>query len=353
MIPIRTGRAALLVLLAAAGTQALVVAQGVQRQEPILPLPDRATDVEPAKVNLGAKLFADKRFSADGTVSCQSCHLPDAGGADPRRHSVSAFGKVRPVNSPTIFNVRYNTSGLNWTGRTKDLEAQIKGSVGNADTMAHDWGKVIEVLARDPAMVAEFKAAYGGDQPVTQENAAHAIVSFEKSLVTPSRFDDWLRGDERAITAQEKQGYDKFKAYGCVACHAGINVGGNSFMKMGLLGDYFAEREKKGRGAIVDADKGRLAVTKKEEDLHVFRVPPLRNVALTAPYFHDGAVPTLDEAIELMGRFQLGREIPPADRKDIAAFLGSLTGKQLERQSAGSPPARSLDGPEAPRGEAR
>lgn len=350
---IRTGRAALLVLLAGAGVHALVVAQGTLRQEPILPLPDQVTDVEPARVNLGAKLFADKRFSADGTVSCQSCHLPDFGGADPRRHSVSAFGKVRPVNSPTIFNVRYNTSGLNWTGRTRDLEAQIKGSVGNADTMAHDWGKVVAVLTADAAMVAEFKVAYGGDQPVTQENASDAIVSFEKSLVTPSRFDDWLKGNDGAITAREKQGYEKFKAYGCVACHSGINAGGNSFMKMGLAGDYFAERERKGRGAVVDADKGRLAVTKKQEDLHVFRVPSLRNVALTAPYFHDGAVPTLDEAIELMGRFQLGREIPPADRADIAAFLHSLTGKQLEPQAAGGIPARSPGGPQAARGEAR
>lgn len=330
-ISYRSARGALPIVLA--GVAAVVVAQGSQRNEPILPLPDRASDVEPAQVRLGARLFADKRFSADGTVSCQSCHLPEHGGADPRRHSVSAFGKVRELNSPSILNVRYNTSGLNWTGRTKDLDAQIAGSVGNADTMAHDWGKVMEVLAADPEVAAEFKAAYGGEEPVSRKNAMHAIVSFEKSLVTPSRFDAWLRGDDRAITAQEQRGYDKFKAYGCVGCHNGINVGGNSFMKFGIAGDYFAEREKKGRGALVEVDKGRVLVTKKPEDLHVFRVPSLRNVALTAPYFHDGAVPTLDEAIELMGRFQLGREIPPADRQDIAAFLHSLTGEPLEHWS--------------------
>ncbi|MBE7368216.1 cytochrome-c peroxidase [Ramlibacter pallidus] len=321
------------VLVAAGGAALLVHAQGTARNEPILPLPDAVTDVEPAKVKLGGKLFADPRFSADGSVSCQSCHLPHAGGADPRRHSVSAFGKVRPLNSPTIFNVRYNTVGLNWTGRTKDLDAQIKGSVGNADTMAHDWGKVIQVLAQDQAIASEFKAAFGGDNPVNQANASEAIVAFEKSLVTPSRFDDWLKGKDSAITAQEKAGYEKFKAYGCVACHNGINVGGNSFMKMGLTGNYFADREKKGRGAEVDVDKGKFAVSKKEEDMYVFRVPSLRNVALTAPYFHDGAVPTLDEAIDLMGRFQLGREIPPADRQDIAAFLNALGGKQLEQSA--------------------
>lgn len=311
------------------GVHALVQAQ---RTEPILPLPEAATDVEPAKVKLGEKLFADTRISADNSVSCQSCHLPHAGGADPRRHSVSAFGKVRALNSPTIYNVRYNNAGLNWTGRTKDLDAQINGSISNADTMAHDWGKVMKILADDPGIAAEFKAAYGGDDAISQKNAMHAIVSYEKSLVTPSRFDDWLKGKDNAITAQEKQGYDKFKAYGCVGCHSGINVGGNSFMKFSPIGDYFADREKKGRGAKIELDKGRYVVTKKEEDMQVFRVAPLRNVALTAPYFHDGAVETLDEAIELMGRHQLGREIPAADRKDIEAFLKSLTGKQFEKR---------------------
>lgn len=307
-------------------------AQSAPRNEPIQPLPESVTDVEPAKVKLGEKLFADKRFSGDGTVSCQSCHLPHAGMADPRRHSVSAFGKVRELNSPTILNIRYNTAGLNWTGRTKDLDAQISGSVGNADTMGHNWGKVIEVLAADAAMAGEFKSAYGGEAPVSQKNAMHAIVSFEKSLVTPSRFDDWLRGKDDAISAQEKLGYDKFKAFGCVGCHSGINVGGNSFMRFSPVGDYFADRAKKGRGAMVDVDKGRFLVTKKDEDMHVFRVAPLRNVALTAPYFHDGAVETLDEAILLMGRHQLGREIAAADRKDIEAFLRSLTGKALEQR---------------------
>lgn len=300
--------------------------------EPILPLPDKVTDVEPAKVKLGERLFADRRLSADGSVSCQSCHLPNAGGADPRRHSVSAFGKVRELNSPTIFNVRYNTIGLNWTARTADLDKQIAGSISNADTMAHSWPKVLEILAADAEVSAEFKRVYGGDSPVSQANVSHAIVSFEKAQITPSRFDDWLKGDDKAISPTEKAGYEKFKAFGCVGCHSGINVGGNSFAKLGLIGDYWGYRVSKGRGAMVDVDKGRFLVTKKEEDMHVFRVPPLRNVALTAPYFHDGSVPTLDEAIQLMGRHQLGREISAEDRKSIEAFLRSLSGKDLVRQ---------------------
>jgi len=315
----------------ACGAHVLVAAQAPRAGEPIAPLPAEVSDVDPAKVRLGEKLFADRRFSGDGTVSCQSCHLPHVGMADPRRHSVSAFGKVRELNSPTLLNVRYNTAGLNWTGRTKDLDAQISGSVGNADTMAHDWAKVVQILAADAAMAAEFRSVYGGDDPVNQKNASHAIVSFERSLVTPSRFDDWLLGKDNAITPQEKAGYEKFKSNGCVACHNGINVGGNSFMKFSMIGDYYADRARRGRGAMVEVDKGRFLVTRKEEDMHVFRVAPLRNVALTAPYFHDGAVDTLDEAILLMGRHQLGREIPLEDRRDIEAFLNSLTGKQFEK----------------------
>ena len=315
-----------------ASGQLVVTAQTVRRSEPLLALPDKMTDVDPARARLGERLFADKRLSGDGTVSCQSCHLPDAGGADPRRHSVSAFGKVRELNSPSIFNVRYNTSGLNWTGGTKDLDAQIAGCIGNTDTMGHDWGKVLKLLAADPAMAAEFKAVFGGDEPVSQQNASNAIVSFERSLVTPSRFDDWLNGSDKAITAQEKTGYAKFKSYGCVGCHSGINVGGNAFVKFSIVGDYYGDRARLGRGAMVEADTGRFVVTGKPQDMHVFRVPSLRNVALTAPYLHDGAVATLDEAIQIMGRYQIGIDIPVGDRWEIAAFLNSLTGKRLEKR---------------------
>jgi len=255
----------------------------VRPGEPIQPLPDAPADLEPAKVQLGAKLFADKRLSADGTVSCQSCHLPNAGGADPRRHSVSAFGKVREINSPSIFNMEVLTSGLNWTGRTQNLDKQIAGSISNADTLANSWPKVLEILAADAEVSKQMKAVYGGEQPVSQANVSHAIVSFERSLVTPSRFDDWLKGDDRAITPREKKGYELFKANGCVACHNGVAVGGNSFQRFAPIGDYFAYREKMKRGAMVEPDKGRFVVTKKPEDMHVFRVAPLRNVALTAP----------------------------------------------------------------------
>lgn len=299
------------------------------RAEPILPLPD-ARDIDPVKAGLGAKLFADPRLSADQSVSCQSCHLPEFGGADPRRHSTSAFGKVRALNSPSIFNVRFNTAGLNWTGRTPSLENQISGSIPNADTMANSWPNVLATLAKDANLVAAFTAAYGEAPFASPKAVMDAIVSFERSLVTPSRFDDWLHGDERALSQAERIGYQRFKEIGCVGCHNGVNVGGATFAKLGLFGDYFADRASKGRGAPNELDKGRILTTKNPSDLHVFRVAPLRNVALTAPYFHDGAVPSLDEAIQLMARHQLGRELSPIDRSLIAAFLGSLSGKRLE-----------------------
>ena len=324
-------RVLLSVVLWLAAVPAWPQAPSARAAEPIVPLPE-AHGVDPAKAALGAKLFADPRLSADQSVSCQSCHLPEFGGADPRRHSVSAFGKVRELNSPTIYNVRFLTAGLNWTGRTASLENQISGSIPNADTMANSWPNVLAVLAKDAGLVAAFTATYG-EAPFANPNAAmDAIVSYERSLVTPSRFDDWLRGDERALSHAERIGYQRFKEVGCVGCHNGINVGGGSFAKLGLFGDYFADRTAKGRGAPNELDKGRILTTKNASDLHVFRVAPLRNVALTAPYFHDGSVPTLDEAIQLMGRHQLGRELSPVDRSLIAAFLGSLSGKGLERR---------------------
>jgi cytochrome c peroxidase len=321
-------------VVAATALIGVCVAQSGRLNEPIQALPLGVTDVDLLKVKLGEKLFADKRLSVDGTVSCQSCHLPEFGGADPHRHSVSANGVVRPMNSPSIYNLRYNTSGLNWTGRTASLEKQIEGSISNKDTMAHSWPAVIEWMAKDTAMVKEFAAAFGGDNAVSQKNAMDAIVSFERSLVTPSRFDDYLRGDDNAITAEAKRGYDLFKSNGCTACHNGINVGGNSYFKMGLVADYFAAREKAGRGAVNELDQGKFLQSKVETDRHVFRTAPLRNVELTAPYFHDGSVATLDEAVQLMARHQLGKELPADERKFIASFLRSLTGKELEKYRA-------------------
>ena len=306
-------------------------AQSESRQrEPIAPIPAQVSDIDRAKATLGERLFSDARLSGDGSVSCRSCHLPKSGGADPRRYSVSAFGKVRQVSSPSIFNLRYLGSGLNWTGRTPSLERQVEGAMSNPDTMASSWDKVLAILSADADVAQQFGAVYGEETAVTKRNVIDAIAHYERSLVTRSRFDDWLEGDARALTPVEKQGYEKFKALGCAGCHSGPAVGGNSFARLGVFGDYFKDRAARGGGELIEFDKGKFRQTGKPEDLHVFRVSPLRNVALSAPYFHDGSVATLDEAIHLMGRYQLGRELPPEERRLIAAFLHALTGKGLE-----------------------
>lgn len=202
--------------------------------------------------------------------------------------------------------------------------------MANPATMASSWEKVLDVLSADADVARQFGEVYGGKEAVNQRNVIDAIAHYERSLVTRSRFDDWLEGDARALMPAEKQGYDKFKALGCAGCHGGRAVGGNSFARLGVFGDYFKDRAARGGGDLNEFDKGKFRQTGKPEDLHVFRVSPLRNVALTAPYFHDGSVATLDEAILLMGRHQLGRELPAEDRRLIAAFLQALTGKDLE-----------------------
>jgi cytochrome c peroxidase len=288
-------------------------------REFIVPLPSEIS-VDPKKVELGKRLFHDARLSHDDSVSCASCHNLSKGGADGLRLAVGILGQPSKVNSPTVFN-----SGLNfrqfWDGRAATLDEQASGPVLNPAEMGSTWEEVIPKLRSDPSYVEAFDRIYaGGVQP---RNVEHALASFERSLVTPdSRFDKYLKGEATAITADELKGYQLFQSYGCVACHQGANVGGNLFQKFGVMKDYF-----KARGGITVADLGRFNVTGRAEDVHVFKVPSLRNVALTAPYFHDGSAGTLEEAVLVMGLYQLGTAIPPADVELIVAFLRTLTGR--------------------------
>ena len=191
----------------------------------------------------------------------------------------------------------------------------------NPGEMGSNWPEVLGKLGQDPTLLGQFKLLYkDGLQPY---NIQDAIATFERSLVTSSRFDRYLRGDPGAINDDEKRGYQLFKSYGCAACHQGVNVGGNMYQKFGVMGDYF-----KGRANITEADLGRYAVTKKESDRHVFKVPSLRNVELTAPYFHDGSATSLEAAVEVMFRYQLGRPAPAADRTLIIGFLKTLTSEK-------------------------
>jgi cytochrome c peroxidase len=285
--------------------------------EPISPIP-LTVDLDARKVALGSVLFADPQLSHDDTVACATCHHLDTGGVDHLAHSVGINGAVGGRNAPTVFN-----SGLNfrqfWDGRAPTLEDQIDGPTAAPREMGSTWTEIIRKLDASPAYVTSFTGLYGGG--ITSTAVKDAIATFERSLNTPnSRFDQFLRGDATAITRAEADGYAEFKSFGCVSCHQGTNVGGNMYQRFGVM-------EQLGPSTSLAADPGRFKVTGDERDLHTFKVPSLRNVALTAPYFHDGSVTTLEGAVVIMGRYQLGRQLTSAEVEPLVAFLKTLTGE--------------------------
>lgn len=270
-----------------------------------------------ATVELGKNLFFDPRLSKSGFISCNSCHNLATGGADNLKSSIGHKWNLGPINSPTVLNAKYNLAQF-WDGRAKDLFEQAGGPIANPGEMAATHELAMEVLQSIPGYKPLFTAAFGSEQ-ITMERVQKAIATFEETLVTPdSPFDKYLAGNKKALTADELAGYELFKSKGCVGCHNGPAVGGNSFQKMGLVKPYLTDSKA----------EGRVAVTKNEADRGAFKVPTLRNVALTYPYFHDGNVWTLDEAVQLMGRHQLGIELANEETAKIVAFLKTLTGEQ-------------------------
>lgn len=306
-------------LLCLSGAIAATAPAHAQSEEPIRPIP-LTVKLDAKKVALGDKLFHDKRLSKDNTLACASCHGLDRGGVDGGVGSTGINGAKGPINAPTVFNSGFNFRQF-WDGRANSLEEQAAGPIHNPKEMGSNWAEVLGKLSQDAALVATFKESYpDGLQP---KNVQDAIATFERSLITPnSRIDKYLRGDKTALKDDELRGYQLFKNYGCVACHQGVNVGGNMFQVFGVMGDYFAKR-----GGATEADLGRFNVTKNEADKHMFKVPSLRNVALTAPYFHDGSAKTLNDAVEVMFKFQLGRVAPQQDKELIVKFLHTLTGE--------------------------
>jgi cytochrome c peroxidase len=297
--------------------------------EPIKPLPDMI-QVSRHKAQIGELLFRDVRLSANRTVSCAGCHDVNRGGADGSAHSTGFAGRLTLVNTPTIFNAALNFK-LHWDGRADTLESQVDVLMENAVEMGAKWTDVVAWIAKDEKYAGAFAHAY--KDGVTKANIIDAIASYERTLITPnSRFDKYLKGDALAITEIEKAGYQKFKQYGCVACHQGMNVGGNMFQTFGAMGDYFKNRGQE----ETRADLGRYNVTKHESDKHVFRVPSLRNVELTAPYFHDGTAKTLEQAVDVMFKYQLGRSAPKEDKEQIILFLKTLTGEMNAQPVHGS-----------------
>jgi cytochrome c peroxidase len=285
--------------------------------EPIQPIP-LTLSLDPDKVSLGKTLFEDPRLSEDNRISCVSCHNLNLGGVDRRVLSVGINGNLTDVNTPTIFNVSFNFR-FNWNGKFENLTDHLNALMTNPKVMGVKWETLIEKLKEDSEYRETFDRLYRDG--LTPANIKDAIVLYETSLYTPnSRFDRFLRGDKQALTQSEKEGYKLFKNYGCISCHQGINVGGNMFQRFGVMGNYFADR-----GNITKADLGRFNVTKDEADRYVFRVPSLRNVELTAPYFHDGSAATLDKAIAVMVRYQLGRPLSREKIDLIVQFLRTLT----------------------------
>jgi len=289
------------------------------RPPPLTPLPQMSAPASPALVELGRRLFHDVRLSGDDTVSCASCHVIDQGGVDHQPTAVGVAGRMGEANAPTVLNAAFNFRQF-WDGRAATLEEQAAGPVHNPIEMNSNWPQVLGKLAGDEEYRRLARAAAG--QPLDADLIVRAIAAFERTLITPDApFDRHLRGDEAALSAQARRGHRLFLDLGCVACHQGVNVGGNLFANLGVMGDFFAGR------VVKKIDLGRYNVTGLDADRHKFKVPGLRNVALTAPYFHDGSVATLGEAVDIMARYQLGLELARADRDAIVAFLMSLTGR--------------------------
>ena len=285
-------------------------------QEPIQPIRP-VQEINLAQVELGKKLYFDPRLSKSGFISCNSCHNLSMGGTDNVKTSIGHNWQEGPINAPTVLNSSLNVAQF-WDGRAADLKEQAGGPIANPGEMAASHTLAIGVLDSIPEYVVEFKQVFGTDK-ITIDEVTQAIAEFEKTLVTPnSRFDRWLLGENDAITAQEREGYELFKTSGCVACHNGEAVGGNSFQKMGMVAPYQTK----------STAEGMAGVTGKDADRFKFKVPTLRNVELTYPYFHDGAAQTLAQAVDIMGRLQLGKQFTEEENAKIVAFLKTLTGEQ-------------------------
>lgn len=286
--------------------------------EPVAPVPLRI-NVNPDKVALGKRLFNDRQLSGTGEMACASCHINNRGGADGLPFSTAQDGTLHTRNTPSIYNLGLQPL-LHWDGKYNALGYQA--TTGFKATLKVNWAKTLPYLSQDTEYRTAFRRLY--PEGPTPKTVGDAVAAYMKSLTTPNApFDRYLRGENNAISTQARQGYGFFKSYGCVSCHNGIGIGGNMMARLGHFGNYFEDR-----GNITQADLGRYNITGREKDRYRFKVPSLRNIALTAPYFHDAGAATLREAVIIVSRYQLGMRIPDNDLEAIIAFLESLTGEQ-------------------------
>jgi len=295
------------------------ISEPVESLEPIEPIL-AVINLDSRKIFLGRKLFNDPRLSRNNQVSCSTCHNLKTGGTDRKARSIGIGGAIGVINAPTVFNSSFNFSQF-WDGRADTLEKQLDGPVQSAVEMGSSWPEVIGKLKSDPEYVQAFGRIY--PDGIQSDHVKDSVAEFERSLSTPnSRFDRYLRHDANALSSREQEGYKLFKSLGCASCHQGVNVGGNMYQKLGVLAPYFEDR-----GHITRADRGRFNVTGDPRDMYMFKVPGLRNVALTAPYFHDGSAATLPDAVGMMAKYQLGRPLTEQEVELIVEFLQTLTGE--------------------------
>ena len=295
--------------------------EGERAGEPVRPIAE-PTNIDARKALLGYALYHDARLSVDNTVSCASCHGLSTAGVDNKQYSEGVEGQKGGVNAPTTYNAVYNFVQF-WDGRAGTLAEQAAGPPLNPVEMAStSFDEIVAKLEKDRAFAAAFEAVY--PDGLNQTNITNAIEEFERTLVTPnSAFDKWLKGDDTALTEEELRGYELFKKYDCATCHVGANLGGESYELMGLRRHYFAERGL----PLTEEDNGRYKQTMEERDRHRFKVPGLRNVELTWPYYHDGTRATLSEAVADMAIYQSGVELTEDENAAIVAFLRTLTGE--------------------------
>lgn len=288
----------------------------ITSDDPITPIPtDLPFDAD--KVALGRALFADRRLSRDDSISCAHCHPLERYGMDGLARSVGIDGREGKMNAPTVFNSRFNFRQF-WDGRATSLEEQVDGPLTHPNEMGSNWPEVLAKLNADTGLVTMAKQAFG--KTLDADVVRSALAEFQRTLITPDApFDRYLRGEEQAISDQAREGWRLFRDLGCISCHQGVNIGGNMYSRLGQFDSYFTHREPE------QADFGRYNITGEEDDRFRFKVPSLRNVARTAPYFHDGGVATLPEAVERIARSQLGVQLSPAERVLIVEFLESLT----------------------------
>lgn len=290
----------------------------INQNQMITPIPD-SIPYNKEKAMLGKQLYMDTTLSADGKVSCNTCHDTKTFGMDNQVFSTGINGVMdTPFNSPTTFNAAFNFVQF-WNGRAKDLADQARSPFTNPQEMGlNDEAEVIKIIEQNPDYKAKFNKIYG---EINMDNITDAIAEFEKTLITPNApFDRYQKGDENAISEAAKRGWNAFKTNGCVACHQGQNIGGTMYQKIGIFEPYPNQE-----------NLGRYEITKVESDKMVFKVPSLRNVAKTAPYYHDGSIPTLDACVQFMAYYQLGKFLDQQTVEDIVAFLESLTGEYNEQ----------------------